>query len=96
MPVPPSQWGKINSEVEFIFISTVKPRTRPVFSGSTQFGALFLGSNGSDWASGSKNGSNRVGLTSKRVQIRVQPYNVLNKPETLKRVGSGPQGPKSG
>ena len=31
--------------------------------------------------SGSKNGSNRVGLASKRVQIRVQPYNVLNKHE---------------
>ena len=31
--------------------------------------------------SGSKSGSNRVGLTSKRVQIRVHSYNVLNKPD---------------
>ena len=31
--------------------------------------------------SGSQNVSNQVGLTSKRVQIRVQPYNVLNKPD---------------
>ena len=46
-----------------------------------------MGSKGSGWPSGSKNGSNRVGLTSKRVQIWVQPYNVLNKPD-LKN-GSG-------
>ena len=58
--------------------------------------------------SGSKNGSNRVGLASKRVQIRVQPYNVLNKPEWTRfepdfgsgwaprvqiQVESGPVGP---
>ena len=38
------------------------------------------GSNGSSWPSGSKNRFDRVGLTSQRVQIWVQPYNVLNKP----------------
>ena len=36
---------------------------------------------GSGWPSGSKNGSNRVGLASNRLQIRVQPYNILNKPK---------------
>ena len=37
-----------------------------------------------------------IGLTSQRVQIRVQPYNVLSKPGlklTHFRVGYGPKGP---
>ena len=38
-------------------------------------------SRGPGWPSGSKNGSNLVGLALNRVQIRVQPYNVLNKPK---------------
>ena len=40
-----------------------------------------------------------IGSTSKRVQIPVQPYNVLNKPDlnlTHFWVGLGPQGPKLG
>ena len=42
------------------------------------------------WPSGSKNRSNWAGLTSKRVQIQVQPYNVLHKSNlnpTLSLVG---------
>ena len=62
------------------------------------FQAQFLGSKGSGRPSGSQKGSNRVGLTSKRFQIWVQSYNVLNKPDSnrveLGRVG--PQGQNSG
>ena len=47
------------------------------FLGSTRFWAYFLGSPGLGGPSGSKNVSNRVGLTSKRVQ----PYYVLYKPD---------------
>ena len=76
------QWGSSSAANLDLFLG-----------GSTRFWAQFSGSNGSGWPSGSQNGCNQVGLISKRVQIRVQPYNVLNKP---KRVGFGHQGPKSG
>ena len=41
----------------------VRPNPTRFFLGSTQFWAQFLGSNRSGWPSGSKNGSNWVGLT---------------------------------
>ena len=28
MPLPPSQWGDLNSEVELIFISTARPQAK--------------------------------------------------------------------
>ena len=47
----------------------VRPNPTRFFLGSTQFLAQFMVSNGSCWPSGSQSGSNRVGFTSKRVQI---------------------------
>ena len=66
----------------------------PFFLCSTWFWAQFQGSNRSAWSSGTQNWSNRVRLTSKRVQIRVQHYNVLNLNPIRFQVG--PSGSKVG
>ena len=83
---PKLEKPRFDSVQDFNFkfgIQTSAAKPDPFFLGSTQFWAQFLGSNGSGWPSGSKNGSNWFGLTSKRVQIWVQPYNIyiLNKPD---------------
>ena len=78
------QWDEIISNFlkKFIRFHIVQPNvTLPVLLGSTKFWAQFLGSNRLGWRQGSKNRSNLVSLTSKRVQIWVQPYNVLNRPD---------------
>ena len=76
-------------------------RTNPTcfLGGWTRFWTQNSGWVGSGWPLGSKNGSNRVRLAANRVQIWIQPYNVLNKPDLNPNsgwVGLGPQGPNSG
>ena len=68
--------------------SGILVRPNPFFC-STQFS----GSNRLGWPSGSKNRSYRVGLTWKRVQIRVQPYNLIWT-RLVNRVESGWVGPQ--
>ena len=88
---------------KFFFVSLLILLTSEVvrpnltrFGGSTPFWIQFLYSNKSGWPLGSKNGSNQFGLTSTRVQILVQPYNVPNIPTPFEpdqicfRVGLGP------
>ena len=53
-----------------------------------------LRKNGLGWPSEFINGSNWVKLASKRVQIRIQPYNVLNKPKLNPTRRVGPSGTK--
>ena len=69
----------ISSPTYLFRLVNVGVETRPVFSGWTRFWTQHSGWVRLGWPSGSKKGSKRVGLASNRVQIRIQPYNVLNK-----------------
>ena len=73
-------------ELEFFLVS------------SEQFGSNFWVQMGCVGPQHPKMGFNRVELTSKRVQIWIQPLNVLNRPDlnpTRFWAGLGPQGPIS-
>ena len=95
-------WTNIPKKVRPFYSFTSYKSPRLVWPNPTRFSRFwvqFSGSNGSNRPSGSPKGSNWVGLTSKRVQIRVQSYNILNKSDlnpTRFWVGLGPQGQKLG